>query len=162
MEIPTEARAALASSLFESLDDRVDASAEEEWKQEIARRIAELDLGKMKPVPWVEARRQICAILHGNQVIGYSPRRTRRVEVGCGVVPKRSETAAIKFINAIDEGMGLALALPQRRPAGKYNTRKFVLRRYPFAIVYRETETGVKALAIAHGRRRPGYRKGRR
>ena len=73
-----------------------------------------------------------------------------------------SETAAIKFINAIDEGMDPALALPQRWPAGKYNTRKFVLRRYPFAIVYRETETGVKALAIAHGRRRPGYWKRRR
>jgi putative addiction module component (TIGR02574 family) len=51
MEIPTEARAALASSLFESLDGQLDASAEEDWKQEIARRIAELDSGKVKPVP---------------------------------------------------------------------------------------------------------------
>jgi toxin ParE1/3/4 len=75
---------------------------------------------------------------------------------------RRSETAAIKFINAIDEGMDLVLALPQRWPAGKYNTREFVLRRYPVAIVYRETETGVQALAIAHRRRRLGYCKGRR
>jgi len=63
LELPAEARAALASSLLESLDDKVDASAEEEWKQEIARRIAELDSGKVKPIPWADARRQISAIL---------------------------------------------------------------------------------------------------
>jgi putative addiction module component (TIGR02574 family) len=59
MELPAEARAALAGSLLESLDDQVDASAEEEWKQEIARRIAELDSGKVKPIPWADARKSI-------------------------------------------------------------------------------------------------------
>lgn len=64
LELPPEARAALAGSLLESLDDTVDESAEEEWNKEIARRIDELDSGKVKPVPWTEARRQISAILH--------------------------------------------------------------------------------------------------
>jgi Putative addiction module component len=31
--------------------------ADEEWKEEIARRIRELDSGKVKPIPWAEARR---------------------------------------------------------------------------------------------------------
>jgi putative addiction module component (TIGR02574 family) len=65
LALPAEARAALAGSLLESLDETVDASAEEEWSQEIARRIAELDSGKVKPIPWSEARRQVAAILHG-------------------------------------------------------------------------------------------------
>jgi len=65
LALPAEARAALAGSLLESLDETVDASAEEEWSQEIARRIAELDSGKVKPIPWPEARRQVSAILHG-------------------------------------------------------------------------------------------------
>ena len=59
LELPAEARAALAGSLIESLDDKVDASAEEEWKQEIARRMAELDSGKVKPIPWADARKSI-------------------------------------------------------------------------------------------------------
>ena len=66
LALPPEARAALAGSLLESLDDTVDASAEEEWSREIARRIEELDSGKAKPVPWVEARRQISALLNGS------------------------------------------------------------------------------------------------
>jgi putative addiction module component (TIGR02574 family) len=66
LALPPEARAALAGSLLESLDDTVDASAEEGWNQEIARRIKELDSGKVKPIPWAEARRQISAILNGH------------------------------------------------------------------------------------------------
>lgn len=65
LALPPEARAALAGSLLESLDDTVDQGAEDEWNKEIARRIGELDSGKVKPVPWAEARRQISAILNG-------------------------------------------------------------------------------------------------
>ena len=64
LALPAEARAALAGSLLESLDDTVDASAEEEWNEEIARRIQELDSGKVKPIPWAEARRQITTLLN--------------------------------------------------------------------------------------------------
>ncbi len=63
LALPAEARAALASRLLESLDDAVDTAAEEEWNKEIARRIEELDSGKVKPISWADARRQISAIL---------------------------------------------------------------------------------------------------
>ena len=65
LALPTEARAALVGSLLDSLEDTVDASAEEMWSQEIERRIQELDSGKVKTIPWAEARRQIAAILNG-------------------------------------------------------------------------------------------------
>jgi putative addiction module component (TIGR02574 family) len=65
LALPQEARAALAGSLLESLDDTVDASVEEAWKHEIAQRIQELDSGKVKPILWAEARRQISALLNG-------------------------------------------------------------------------------------------------
>jgi putative addiction module component (TIGR02574 family) len=66
LALPSEARAALAGSLLESLDDTVDASVEESWRREIAHRVEELDSGKVKPIPWAEARRQISAILKGH------------------------------------------------------------------------------------------------
>jgi putative addiction module component (TIGR02574 family) len=65
LALPAAARAALAGSLLESLEDTVDALAEEAWRQEIAHRIEELDSGRVKPIPWAEARRQIAAILNG-------------------------------------------------------------------------------------------------
>jgi putative addiction module component (TIGR02574 family) len=66
LALPTEARAALAGSLLESLDEHPpDSGVEAAWSEEIARRIEELDSGKMKPVPWAEARRQISDLLNG-------------------------------------------------------------------------------------------------
>jgi putative addiction module component (TIGR02574 family) len=59
MELPPAARAALAGSLIDSLDDQVDEDAEVAWDAEIARRIRELDEGKVKLVPWAEARRRL-------------------------------------------------------------------------------------------------------
>ena len=65
LALPSEARAALAGALLESLDDTVDEAAEAEWDREIARRIEELDAGRVKAISWAEARRQIAATLHG-------------------------------------------------------------------------------------------------
>jgi putative addiction module component (TIGR02574 family) len=65
LALPPAARAALAGSLLESLDDVVDEAAEAEWQKEIALRMQELDSGRVKPVAWAEARQQISAILNG-------------------------------------------------------------------------------------------------
>jgi putative addiction module component (TIGR02574 family) len=56
LALPPEARAAVASSLLESLDDEVDEGAEEAWKEEIARRLDDIDKGKVKLIPWATVR----------------------------------------------------------------------------------------------------------
>jgi len=59
LKLPPEARAALAGSLLESLDDHVDADAEAAWDAELERRLRQIDQGEVKLVPWNEARRAI-------------------------------------------------------------------------------------------------------
>ena len=59
LKLPAEARAALAGSLIESLDDTVDEDVEATWAEEIRRRLEELDAGKAKTIPWSQARRMI-------------------------------------------------------------------------------------------------------
>ena len=59
LKLPSEARAALAGSLLESLDDTLDKDSESAWEAEIARRTKELDGGKVQPIPWSEARKSI-------------------------------------------------------------------------------------------------------
>jgi len=57
LALPTEARAALAGSLLDSLDTDVDEDAEAAWATEVNRRVAELDSGAVKTIPWAEVRR---------------------------------------------------------------------------------------------------------
>jgi len=59
LKLSPEARAALAASLLESLDEDVDEHAEAAWAEEISKRIRDLDSGAVTPVPWSEARRMI-------------------------------------------------------------------------------------------------------
>jgi len=73
----------------------------------------------------------------------------------------RSEPAAEEFVAEVDRAIGLVMESPRRWPTGEYNTRKFVLQRFPFAVTYRERDSGVQILAFAHGHRRPGYWKER-
>ena len=46
LKLPVEARAALAGSLIESLDETIDEDVEAAWAEEIGRRIRDLDSGK--------------------------------------------------------------------------------------------------------------------
>lgn len=59
LKLPAEARAALAGSLLDSLDETVDEDVEAAWALEIERRLEEMRSGKVQPVPWAEARRRI-------------------------------------------------------------------------------------------------------
>lgn len=57
LKLPPEARAALAGSLLDSIDETVDADLESEWEEEISTGLKELDQSEVKAVPWSEARR---------------------------------------------------------------------------------------------------------
>jgi putative addiction module component (TIGR02574 family) len=61
LALPAEARAALIGPLVESLDTEVDEDAEEAWREEIQRRLGEIDNGTVKLVQWDEARRRLLA-----------------------------------------------------------------------------------------------------
>jgi putative addiction module component (TIGR02574 family) len=63
LSLSEEERAALADSLFASLDGTVDEGAEKAWEQEISRRIAETDSGKAKMIPWEEVREKLSSRL---------------------------------------------------------------------------------------------------
>jgi putative addiction module component (TIGR02574 family) len=59
LALPAAERAKLAGSLIESLDDIEDESVEKAWDAEIARRIENLDSGRVKPDSLDEFRRRL-------------------------------------------------------------------------------------------------------
>jgi putative addiction module component (TIGR02574 family) len=59
LALSAEARAALVDSLIESLDQTVDEGAEEAWREEIYRRLQQIDSGAVQLIPWEDARRRL-------------------------------------------------------------------------------------------------------
>ena len=52
-------RAVLAGLLLESLEHEVDEDVETAWKEEIERRLGELDTGSVELVPWEELKAKL-------------------------------------------------------------------------------------------------------
>ena len=59
LKLPPEARAALAGTLLDSLDETMDQGAESAWEAEILLRLKEIDGERVKLMPWSEARNKI-------------------------------------------------------------------------------------------------------
>ncbi len=65
LKLPPAARAALAGTLIESLEEEVDESVEAAWEVELARRLKELRSRRVAAIPWSEARRLIAGTSSG-------------------------------------------------------------------------------------------------
>ena len=61
LSLPPEARAALADSPLESLDQEIDEGAEQAWLDEIQKRLREIDTGAVAMLTWEEAERRLWA-----------------------------------------------------------------------------------------------------
>jgi putative addiction module component (TIGR02574 family) len=63
LTLSVEEQEALADSLISNLGGKVDEGVQAAWHDEIEKRIADLDSGKAKTVPWEEVRQRNLAKL---------------------------------------------------------------------------------------------------
>ncbi len=69
----------------------------------------------------------------------------------------RSPSSAVNFLRELGDAVEAVVAAPDRWPSYLEESRRYVFRRFPFYLVYREGADAIQVLAVAHGRRRPGY-----
>jgi len=72
---------------------------------------------------------------------------------------ERSRPAATALMEELDRAVEQVTSSPLRWPTYLHGTRRYVLRRFPFSLVYR-VPTGDQPLlivAVAHAKRRQGY-----
>ena len=74
---------------------------------------------------------------------------------------ERSPRAAQKFVEELDAAIQAIQQQPDQWGAFSHGTRRFLLRRFPYYVVYRETDSEIDVVAVAHAKRKPGYWKTR-
>ena len=74
---------------------------------------------------------------------------------------ERSASAAAGFSEEIDTAESAIVDFPDAWPPFDHGTRRYLLRRYPFSVIYRIESRRILIVAVAHGHRRPGYWKSR-
>ena len=70
---------------------------------------------------------------------------------------ERNETASGRFQRELDRAIERISERPETGSPYLSTTRRLLLRRYPFFVVYRVRSRDVEIVAVAHARRRPGY-----
>ena len=70
---------------------------------------------------------------------------------------ERNPNAAADLFAEIERAFERILETPLAFPSHRRDTRRYVMRRFPYAIVYRITAAGLQVIAVAHAKRRPGY-----
>ena len=73
----------------------------------------------------------------------------------------RSNSAVDAFLAELNHAIEQIEDAPDRWPGYILGTRRYLLRRFPFSVVYRRQGSRIQIVAVAHGRRRPGYWKAR-
>ena len=63
----------------------------------------------------------------------------------------------VRFEEAVSAAIREAVAHPEHGAPRSRNTRRRLVKGFPFGVLYRENETEVVVVAVAHQRRRPEY-----
>ena len=66
-----------------------------------------------------------------------------------------------RFEQAIAEAVRSAVAHPERGAPRSKSTRRWLVKNFPFGIIYRASESEVLIVAVAHQRKKPEYWAGR-
>ena len=75
---------------------------------------------------------------------------------------ERSLDAALKFDAEVDRAIVQIAEAPKLWASAAHSTCRFLLRRFPFVLIYRERASGdIQIVAVTHTSRKPGYWKQR-
>jgi toxin ParE1/3/4 len=71
---------------------------------------------------------------------------------------ERSPDAALELDAEVDRALTQIMEAPRRWAVGPLSTRRFLLRRFPYILIYREHSSwDIQIVAVAHTSRKPGY-----
>ena len=70
---------------------------------------------------------------------------------------QRSPLVAEAFVTELDLAVERLVASPLMWPAYLHGSRRYLMRRFPYGVVYFAAEDLVSIVAVAHTSRRPGF-----
>jgi plasmid stabilization system protein ParE len=89
--------------------------------------------------------------------VRFHPAAAQEVESAYAWYAARNPSAAHGFREELRHAVDAVAHNPLTWPRYRRRARRYVFPRFPFSLVYRLRGDVVEVLAIAHGRRRPGY-----
>lgn len=87
----------------------------------------------------------------------FHPTARREVDLAFDWYLERSPKAAAAFLAELDHAAAIICKAPDAWPKYEQGSRRYVMRRFPFSVMYNVKDGIVEVMALAHHKRRPGY-----
>lgn len=97
----------------------------------------------------------------GPAIVDFHPEAILEAAAAHAWYTERSPAASLALQAELDFAIDKIAEHPARWPVYLHGTRRYLLRRFPYAVVYREKHGLILVVAFAHCSRRPGYWKDR-
>jgi plasmid stabilization system protein ParE len=89
--------------------------------------------------------------------IDYHPEARIETEAAFDWYHEKSPRAAERFYVELERAHTAIQNSPKLWAKYMYGTRRYLLERYPYIVVYRVAMHRIEVIAVAHGSRQPGY-----
>lgn len=93
--------------------------------------------------------------------VEFTPEALREIDDAFEWYFARSIQAAEAFVAEATRALTLVASSPAIWPDFESGTHRYVLRKFPYSVIYRELKDGIEVIALAHHKRRPSYWRGR-
>jgi plasmid stabilization system protein ParE len=81
-----------------------------------------------------------------------------KLKQGLGVhINEQGQGLGVAFAQEIEAATARALAFPGAGSPATKNTKRVLLKKFPFSVVFRPDREGIVVFAVAHHSRRPDY-----
>ena len=70
---------------------------------------------------------------------------------------ERDSDVGVAFMVALDAAVELIAKTPNLWPMFEAGTRRYLVKNFPYSLIYRRLSRGIQIVAVMHSRRRPGY-----
>jgi toxin ParE1/3/4 len=91
----------------------------------------------------------------------FHPQAEEELDTSIGFYEDREPGLGLDLEREVLHGMFQIQDAPNRWPQHRHGTRKYLLKRFPFHLVYLDMPDALWIVAVAHCARRPGYWKER-
>lgn len=93
----------------------------------------------------------------GDGQVRFLAEARRELDDALGWYLERSQQAAEAFARETSRAITAIAMAPGVWPPFNAGTRRYVIQRFPYSVIYRKIESGIEVVAVAHHKRQPRY-----
>ena len=93
--------------------------------------------------------------------VEYHPKAKAEIQKSANWYDKKVDGLGLEFLLEVKAAESKIVKNPESWAIYEHGTRRYIMKRFPFSIIYLQSDKKIQIVAVAHNKRRPEYWKNR-